>query len=83
MVWQFVPVIRHKFLIFHRINGYLIILLVLLGNVGALMIARHSFGGSLETQTGVGTCVIITTVSLAMAYYNIKRLQIDQHRAVR
>ncbi|KAJ9619806.1 hypothetical protein H2203_008076 [Taxawa tesnikishii (nom. ined.)] len=81
MVWQFVPAIRHKFLIVHRINGYIIILLVLIANVGALMICRRSFGGTLETQAGVGVLVIITTISIAMAYYNIKRLQIDQHRA--
>ncbi|KAI4180583.1 MAG: hypothetical protein LQ346_006955 [Caloplaca aetnensis] len=81
MVWQFVPVIRHKFLTFYRINGYLVILLIIISNVGALMIARRAFGGSLPTQAGVGLLVIISTISIALAYYNIKRLQIDQHRA--
>jgi len=80
MVWQFVPVLRHKFLLFHRINGYAIIVLVLLSNVGALMICRHSLGGTVETQVGVVTLATASTVSLAMAYYNIKRLQTDQHR---
>lgn len=46
------------------------------------MIARKAFGGSLETQAGIGTLVILTTISVVMAYVNIKRLQIDQHRAV-
>lgn len=81
MIWQFVPVIRHKLLLFHRINGYIIILLVFVSNAGALMICRRSFGGSIETQAGVGLLVILTTVSISLAYYNIKRLQIDQHRA--
>ena len=81
MVWQFVPVVRYKALLFHRINGYVVILLVLVGNVGALMICRHAFGGGIETQAGVGTLVILSTVSICLAYYNIKRLQIDQHRA--
>ncbi|KAL8900842.1 MAG: hypothetical protein Q9207_005492 [Kuettlingeria erythrocarpa] len=81
MVWQFIPVIRHKFLMVHRINGYLVILLVIISNVGAVMIARRAFGGSLPTQAGVGLLVIISTISIALAYYNIKRLQIDQHRA--
>lgn len=81
MVFQFVPVIRHKFLLFHRINGYTIILLVLFSNVGALMIARRAFGGGLDTQSAVGVLVILTTLSLSMAYYNIKHLQIEQHRA--
>jgi hypothetical protein len=81
MVWQFVPVIRHKLLIFHRINGYLIITLVLISNVGAIILARRAFGGGVETQAAVGILVILTTISIAMAYYNIKRLQIEQHRA--
>lgn len=81
MIWQFVPIIRHKLILFHRINGYIIITLVLISNAGALMIARRSFGGALGTQAAVGLLVIGTTVAIAMAYYNIKRLQIDQHRA--
>ena len=81
MVWQFVPIIRHKFLIVHRINGYLIILLVLCSNVGAVMVVRRAFGGTITTQAATGVLAIISTISICMAYYNIKRLQIDQHRA--
>jgi len=81
MIWQFVPVIRYKLLIFHRINGYLVVLLTFCSNAGALIIARRAFGGDLATQGGVGVLVIAITTSIAMAYYNIKRLQIDQHRA--
>ncbi|KAL8873328.1 MAG: hypothetical protein Q9174_001187 [Haloplaca sp. 1 TL-2023] len=81
VVFQFVPAIRHKFLIFHRINGYVVVLLLILSNAGALMIARHSFGGEFETQVYVGLLAIMTTVGAVLAYYNIKRLQIDQHRA--
>lgn len=81
IIWQFVPIIRHKCLLFHRINGYTIIILVIVSNVGALMICRRAFGGHLSTQAGVGLLAIISTVSIGLAYYNIKRLQIDQHRA--
>lgn len=81
IIWQFVPIIRHKFLLFHRINGYIIIILVIVSNVGALMIVRRAFGGHLSTQAATGVLAIITTVSIGLAYYNIKRLQIDQHRA--
>ncbi|KAK4936680.1 hypothetical protein LTR66_015303, partial [Elasticomyces elasticus] len=45
------------------------------------MIARRAFGGELSTQAGTGVLAIITTSGAFMAYYNIKRLQIDQHRA--
>lgn len=81
MVWQFVPVIRHKLLILHRINGYVIIILVFVANAGALMICRRSFGGTIDSQAAIGILVIITTTSICLAYYNIKRLQVDQHRA--
>lgn len=78
---QFVPVVRYKALIFHRVNGYAIILLVTLANVSGLMIARRTFGGTLETQVFVGILAISTTTCMALAYGNIKRLHIAQHRA--
>ncbi|KAJ5426606.1 hypothetical protein N7465_001676 [Penicillium sp. CMV-2018d] len=61
--------------------SYLIILLVLISIAGALMITDHSFGGHIATQTGVGLLAIASTFGIINAYYNIKRLQIDQHRA--
>ena len=45
------------------------------------MIAKHTFGGDYATQMFIGWLVIVTTISLALALINIKRLQIDQHRA--
>ena len=45
------------------------------------MVANHSFGGEIVTQVFVGFLVIATTISLVLAYINVKRLQIDQHRA--
>jgi len=80
-VLQFTPIVRRKWTLFHRMNGYTVALLVLLGNISALMIARHAFGGTLATQAFVGFLAIITTISLALAIFNIKRLQIEQHRA--
>jgi hypothetical protein len=79
--WQFVPVIRHKFVLLHRINGYIVIVLVMISNAGAFLIIRRSFGGTLPTQAAMGLLVILSTISIALAYYNIKRLQIEQHRA--
>jgi uncharacterized membrane protein len=78
---QFTPVIRHKALLFHRINGYVIILLVLISNAGVLMILRNAFGGGINNQGSMGLLVVVTTISLCMAWYNIKKLQVDQHRA--
>jgi hypothetical protein len=65
----------------HCINGYGLISLVTLANVSGLMIARRSFGGTVETQMFVGLLALATTASMAMAWINIRRLQIAQHRA--
>jgi uncharacterized membrane protein len=77
---QFVPVIRHKFILFHRINGYIVLTLFFITIAGALMIARVTLGGSFSTQLWIGLVAIISTTSLLLAYINIKRYQIDQHR---
>ena len=80
-LFQFVPIIRHKAILFHRINGYVIIALVLVSHIGALMIARDTFGGLTGTQAAVGFLVILSTGAIGMAYYNVKHLQLEQHRA--
>jgi uncharacterized membrane protein len=79
-IWQFVPIVRHKAILFHRINGYTIILLLFASTAGALMIARRSFGGLVPTIGGIYTLSFVVIIEVALAYYNIKRLQIDQHR---
>ncbi|KAM0722440.1 hypothetical protein Q7P37_001881 [Cladosporium fusiforme] len=78
---QFTPVLRYKALIVHRINGYVIFLLITLANVTGLMIARRTFGGTIETQTFVGVLAIATTTCMIISYINIKRLNIALHRA--
>ncbi|KAK2787585.1 hypothetical protein FQN53_005035 [Emmonsiellopsis sp. PD_33] len=79
--FQFVPAIRHKAIMVHRINGYLILALSAVSTVGAWMAARHAFGGSLETQMGIGLVGILFVVCMTLGYINIKRLQLEQHRA--
>ncbi|KAL6409033.1 hypothetical protein AUP68_07984 [Ilyonectria robusta] len=81
VIFQFLPAIRHRFLIFHRINGYIILLLSILSIVGVLMIAKSTFGGTLDMQAATGTASIAFLVCQGLGYYNIKKLQIEQHRA--
>ncbi|CAF9919103.1 MAG: hypothetical protein GOMPHAMPRED_001679 [Gomphillus americanus] len=80
-VFQFIPAIRHRFTLYHRIAGYTILLLVLLSYAGALMIADHTFGGDPSVQGFIGFLTIITATALVLAIINIKKLQIEQHRA--
>lgn len=79
--FQFIPVIRYKFLLFHRLNGYAAIILMIVGNAGAFMIMDVAVGGSPSLQLWIGIFGAMITLGLALAVWNIKRLQIDQHRA--
>jgi len=83
MVLQFTPVIRHKFITFHRINGYIVLFLLLMSNASACVVLRHNQGGGarIAAQTAEVFLVIITTLGMAMAWWNIRRKQVDQHRA--
>lgn len=79
--FQFVPAIRHKAIILHRINGYIVITLSIAATVGALISARRAYGGGLEVQAGVGLVGILWLGCMLIGYINIKRLQLEQHRA--
>ena len=81
VVFQFIPAIRHRFVLYHKIAGHVIILLTLVTIAATIMIADQTMGGHLSTQAAVGFLSIIVLVGLSLAYYNIKRKQIDQHRA--
>ncbi|KAF3039390.1 hypothetical protein E8E12_007955 [Didymella heteroderae] len=78
---QFTPFIRYKWIIIHRISGYLAVLLYIVSLVGALMIAHMAFGGGLDVQVWVGFVGIGVLVCFILAIVNVKRLQIEQHRA--
>lgn len=39
---QFTPFIRHNFRLYHRIAGYVIVVLITCGNAGAIMVATHA-----------------------------------------
>lgn len=80
VILQFVPVVRHRWILVHRISGYITIVLVVTSMVGALMIARRAFGGSLDTQAGVGVLVIAVVGGIGIAYASIKRGRVDLHR---
>lgn len=82
LILQFVPAIRQKLILFHRINGYIVILLLLASNVSVCVVLPHKQGGGsrIATQTSEVFLTIITTIGIVMAWINIRRKQIDQHR---
>lgn len=82
VVLQFTPSVRHWNIMLHRINGYIIMTLYLVGNIGASIALRHLDDGTgTDIQAAKAMLIIMTTTSMVLAYWNIKCLQIDQHRA--
>jgi hypothetical protein len=78
---QFIPIIRYEAILFHRLNGHIVILLVLLFSATGIIVSKVAFGGDFATQTFAGFLGIAVVGATALAYINIKRLQIEQHRA--
>lgn len=81
LFFQFVPFIRQGHALFHRANGYIVILLMSIAMTGGLMAMRRSFGGDPAFQITNVLLSSLVVVGLALAMINIKRLQIEQHRA--
>lgn len=81
LFFQFVPVIRQKALLFHRINGYIVMLLMAVAVAGGLLATSNSFGGDAAFQVANVLLSASVTICLALAMISIKRLRIDQHRA--
>lgn len=68
-------------MLFHRLNGYLVITLLIVALASAFMLIRHSLGGEINFQMWIGVVGSMVFIATVLAYINIKRLQIDQHRA--
>ncbi|KAL0070560.1 hypothetical protein AAF712_002399 [Marasmius tenuissimus] len=79
-IFQFVPTIRYRAIIVHRLMGYASLLLLFVGTGAAFAMMRHSMGGDLSIQSAVVFLGTATLISAIIAWFNIKKLQIDQHR---
>lgn len=78
---QFVPILRRKAMAFHRVNGYVVLLLSVVGMISGVILSKDAFGGTLELQSAMMTTAILFAVCMGLSMWNIKRLRIDQHRA--
>jgi len=64
----------------HHFIGYVVMFLVFLGDIGAVVVGRRSMGGDLSMQAAIYFLAIATVGAMYLAWHNIKRQQIDQHR---
>ncbi|THU76583.1 hypothetical protein K435DRAFT_846544 [Dendrothele bispora CBS 962.96] len=76
---QFLPVIRRKFVLFHRLNGYFCVLLLIPGNIAGAIVARRSYGGEINQQAAWYLLTIMLTFAMVMGLLNVKR-NTRQHR---
>ncbi|KAH8177843.1 putative membrane protein (DUF2306) domain-containing protein [Sarocladium implicatum] len=80
-VFQFLPALRRWSSTLHRVNGYIILLLVCVGGISGIVVARDAFGGTLEMQTVMVLSALMIVGSLGLAMWYIKRQQVEKHRA--
>ncbi|KAH6669220.1 hypothetical protein B0J14DRAFT_598183 [Halenospora varia] len=78
---QFLPIMRRKYMYAHKLAGRLLFILLMIGNVTALMIVKRSFGGTLDTHVFASVLAVANTFSMYKAWSSIRNLHIDQHRA--
>ncbi len=81
VVFQFVPAIRYRAILVHRICGYVILVLVIASTVGVFFVIVYTYEGMPDMQTVPAFASILFVVSKCIAFYSIRRLRIDQHRA--
>ncbi|KAJ7730867.1 hypothetical protein DFH07DRAFT_158788 [Mycena maculata] len=70
---QFLPAIRRRYVILHRLNGYGVLFCLIVGNICGSIIARRSFGGELNVQSAFYILGIMVVFSALMGIYNVKK----------
>jgi hypothetical protein len=77
-VFQFIPAIRRRAVILHRINGYLVLALLIPSTVSGAIVARRAFGGELNVQSSFYTLSFLIVFSALSGIMNVK--QTRKHR---
>ncbi|KAK0199650.1 hypothetical protein DFS33DRAFT_181367 [Desarmillaria ectypa] len=72
-LFQFLPAIRRRAVIVHRINGYFVIILLIPSNVTGAIIGYRAFGGEINSQSMYYTLGILSSGCLIMGLFNVKK----------
>ncbi|KAF8205869.1 hypothetical protein K438DRAFT_2091961 [Mycena galopus ATCC 62051] len=73
VVLQFIPAIRRRKVIVHRINGYSVLFCILAAMIGGAIVSRRAFGGELNAQGAYYLQAIMIVFSGSMGIHNVKR----------
>lgn len=80
--FQFIPALRRpKYINFHRVNGYVVLVLLALGIVAALIIESKAMGGIFSNRIGTWTLATLVTTATVKGYVGIRNRNIEKHRA--
>ncbi|CUA69399.1 hypothetical protein RSOLAG22IIIB_03924 [Rhizoctonia solani] len=78
---QFIPIIRRKKIIIHRINGWIVFLTLGVGSVAGSIVARRAFGGDLNSETAYYTLGFMIGPSAMLGVFFARfRVNVALHR---
>ncbi|KAG8881630.1 hypothetical protein FRB97_009319 [Tulasnella sp. 331] len=77
-VFQFLPAIRRRKMILHRMNGYLVIIILIIGIISGSVVGRRAFGGAPSTQAAFYTDGILIVFSVIKGYVSVRETR--KHR---
>ncbi|KAJ7074508.1 hypothetical protein C8F01DRAFT_1273765 [Mycena amicta] len=72
-VLQFLPAIRRRNVLLHRLNGYGVLFCLIVGNICGAIVGRRSFGGELNVQSAYYILGIMVVYSGLLGIYNVKK----------
>ncbi|KAJ6518309.1 hypothetical protein C8R47DRAFT_960113 [Mycena vitilis] len=72
-VLQFLPAIRQRKIILHRLNGYGVLTCLVVGNVCGGIVGRRAFGGELNVQSGYYVIGLMVVVSGIAGLFYVKK----------
>ncbi|KAG8894795.1 hypothetical protein FRC01_012746, partial [Tulasnella sp. 417] len=77
-VFQFIPAIRRRKMILHRLNGYMTLILLIPGTIAGGIVGRRAFGGSPSTQSAYYTATFLTVGAALTGYSKVRETR--KHR---
>ncbi|QRV72653.1 hypothetical protein RhiJN_00667 [Ceratobasidium sp. AG-Ba] len=78
-IFQFIPAIRRRKIILHRINGYIVFFTLIPGSVAGSIVARRAFGGDLNSEAAYYTLGFMIGPAGMLGIY-FARVNVALHR---